>query len=193
MIQHEKTLISEDILEKKFLCDLNSCKGACCVEGEWGAPLEEKELEIMESALPQVEEFMSEEGKELMAKRGFYEKDSDGELVTTCRDNGACVFEIKEDGISKCSIEKAHQNGETDFKKPISCHLYPIRTKKLGAFTALNYNDWSICSPACKLGESLSLPVYEFLEEALIRKFGSEWMDGLMQIAEDYRLLYGNK
>ena len=184
-------LISEDILEKKFVCHLEKCKGACCVAGDRGAPLVEEEIDLLKNDLEAIRLFMDEEGLDLLTEKGFYETDpADGELVTTCRDDGACVFVVYENGITQCAIEKANQSGETDLKKPLSCHLYPIRAAKYGEYTVLNYNQWDICNPACSLGESLSLPLYKFLKEPLIRKMGPEWYEELEDVAKDWQ---GNK
>lgn len=191
MIQHEDTLISEDVLEKEFVCNLNACKGACCIEGEWGAPLEKEELSIIENNLEAIKPYLPQESVNLLQEKGFHEQDPDGDDVTTCLPSGACVFAIKEKGIHKCGMEKAHQEGKTDFKKPISCHLYPVRLLKMGDITALNYHKWQICNPACKMGETYNVPMYAFLKDALIRQFGEKWYQELEIIAEQYAALKG--
>lgn len=180
-----EALVSEDILEKKFVCHLEKCKGECCVSGDRGAPLADEEILILQNSLEAIKPFIDEEGLDLLKRDGFYETDpDDGELVTTCRSDGACVFVVYEKGMTQCAIEKAHQAGKTDFKKPISCHLYPIRVAKYGEYTVLNYNQWDICNPACSLGESLNEPLYRFLKEPLIKKMGPEWYDELEMVAK---------
>jgi hypothetical protein len=179
-----KVLISETILERKFACQLQSCKGDCCIQGDAGAPLEQDEIEIIEKELPSIKPFMSADGRSLLEKEGFSVEDEEGETGTVCQPGGACVFVVMENGIAGCSIEKAHAAGKTWFKKPLSCHLYPIRAKKYGEYIALNYHHWDICSPACKAGEELKVPVHRFLREALVRKLGPSWYKELDEVAE---------
>lgn len=183
-----EALVTEDILEKKFVCNLNKCKGQCCVSGDRGAPLVEEEITVIQDNLETIKSFMDSEGLDLLAKDGFSEIDpDDGELVTTCRANGACVFVVFENGITQCAIEKAHKAGKTDYKKPMSCHLYPIRAAKYGDYTILNYDKWDICNPACSFGEELNIPLYYFLKEPLIRKMGPQWYEELEQVANDLK------
>jgi hypothetical protein len=184
MLIHGNTLISEDILEKEFVCNLSACKGACCVEGDYGAPLLESELEDIDRNLEAIKEYMTPEARKKIAKGGYSELDPDGDLVTKCISGRDCVFAISENGIYKCAMEKAYEDGKTDFHKPISCHLYPIRISEVGEYEALNYNKWEICSAACTLGKKLSVPVYSFLKGPLMRKYGAEWYKGLEEIAE---------
>jgi len=183
----DNTLISEDILEKHFICDLNKCKGACCVEGDYGAPLEQEEIEIIENNLEHIKPFMPKENVEDILKRGFYESDIDSDLVTTCQTNGECNFSFRDDkGILKCAIEAASNNDLLGYKKPISCHLYPIRVAKIGGYYALNYHKWEICKPACELGKERKVAVYQFLKNPLVRRFGIDWYTELEQIAEQF-------
>lgn len=185
MIIHEKVLISEDVLEKHFICDLKSCKGACCIEGEFGAPLLKEEISILEKELGHITPFLNPKSVEDLNKRGVWEYDSEKEEVTTCLPTGECNFAVRdEQGILGCGIEQAWKAGATDFRKPISCHLYPIRITQVGEYEALNYHRWEVCKPACKLGKKEQVPVFRFLKEALIRKFGNAWYDELEQIAE---------
>lgn len=183
-----EALVSEDILEKKFVCHLDKCKGQCCVSGDRGAPLVEDEIIIIQNNIEAIKPFMDKEGLVLLSKNGFHEIDpDDGELITTCRDGGACVFVVFENGITQCAIEKANNAGKTDFKKPMSCHLYPIRASKYGDYTVLNYDKWDVCNPACSLGEELNIPVYKFLKEPLTRKMGPEWYQDLESLAIEWK------
>jgi hypothetical protein len=189
MIAIENTLISEDIIEKQFVCDLNKCKGSCCEAGDAGAPLEESELAILESIITKVVPYLTAKGLKAIQSQGLYVVDpNDGEYTTPLIDgNKECAYTIYEKGIAKCAIEKAYLDEKIDFKKPISCHLYPIRIKKYKTYEAVNYEKWSICSPACSLGKELRVPVYEFVKEALIRKYGQEWFTKLSYAADNYR------
>lgn len=185
MIQIDKTLISEDIKEQFFVCDLDKCKGACCVEGDLGAPLNEDELPDMEEVVEAVKPYLSEAAIKALEENGPYLLDEDGDFSTTTIDHKECAFAFYEDkNILKCSIEQAWRDGKTEIQKPISCHLYPIRVAKLHEFLALNYERWHICSPACELGEKLSVPVYKFLKDPLIRRFGQKWYDQLCEAIE---------
>lgn len=182
MIQINDTIISEELLERKFVCDLNACKGACCVEGDAGAPLQEEELKKLENVFELVKPYLAEENIAALEK-DLYTLDRDGEYVTQLVNGKECAFVFfDEQGITKCSIEQAHIDGKTDFKKPISCHLFPVRLNKYKSFTAVNYAYWQICDDACSLGEKLGVKTYEFLKEPLIRKFGQEWFDELKLI-----------
>lgn len=177
MLQIGNTIISTEVLEKRFVCDLEKCRGACCVAGDSGAPLEKEELAILEKIYPAVEPFLTEDGKNSIKKYGKYLIDSDGDYVTPLV-NGEleCAYTIFEGGIAKCGIEKAYEAGKIKFKKPISCHLYPIRINKLKSGTeALNYHKWDLCKAACSLGKKLDVRVYEFLKTPLIRKYGKKW------------------
>lgn len=186
MIQIDNTLISDDIKEQFFVCDLEKCKGACCVEGDLGAPLEKEELPAMEEVMDVVKPYLSEEALRALEANGPYLLDEEGDFSTTTVDNRECAFAFyDEHKILKCSIEQAWKDGKTDFQKPISCHLYPIRIAKLHEFLALNYDRWHICAPACTLGSQLSVPVYKFLKNALIRRFGESWYNELCRVIEE--------
>ncbi len=188
MIVIQDTILSEDLFEKKFTCHLEKCKGACCIKGDRGAPLDEDEIEIIAEILPKVIPFMQPEFAADVEKRGFYEVDSDNDLVTTCQPTGECNFVVYDDtGTTQCAIELANNAGEIDYKKPISCHLYPIRTKKYKHYTGVNYDTWDICKPACSLGFQLNMPVYSFVKDALIRKFGQEWYEAVEAYAEEHK------
>ncbi len=180
MILVENAVISDDIKDKAFVCDLEKCKGACCVEGDLGAPLEESELKELEEAYAAVKPYLSKEGIQAIEKEGLFLKDFEGDYSTTTIGGKECAFAIyDEQKILKCGIEQAYFDGKTSFRKPISCHLYPIRITKYDHYEALNYERWSICSAACDLGEKLGVPIYKFLKEALIRKYGETWYQEL--------------
>lgn len=185
MIELGKTLLSDDIKEQFFVCNLEKCKGACCVEGDLGAPLEEDELDILVEIYDKVKPYLSKEGVEAIETQGAYVLDEDKEYSTPTVNGKECAYAIYDDrGILKCAIEQAHIDGKIDYKKPISCHLYPIRVTQYEEFSALNYDRWDICSPACDLGSSLNVPVYKFLKDPLIRKYGEEWYMELVRIIE---------
>ena len=185
MIQLGNTILSDDIKESFFTCDLEKCKGACCVEGDLGAPLEESELPILEKIYEKVEPFLSEEGRSAIDQQGKYVLDEEGDHSTPTINGKECAYAVYDDrGILKCGIEQAHEAGEIDFQKPISCHLYPIRISKHDDFEAVNYDRWDICDPACSLGKTLSMPLYKFLRMPLIRRYGSRWYNRLVQILE---------
>ncbi len=185
MIQIENTLISEELITENFVCNLNKCKGECCVAGDAGAPLEESELKIMETVFQKVKPYLNERGLKAIEEQGLYVIDEDGDYTTTCVEkNLECAYVLFENGITQCAFEKAYNDGIIDFKKPISCHLYPIRITKYETFEALNYDRWSICSDACHFGNSLKVPVYQFLKEPLIRKYGENWYNQLQMLVE---------
>ncbi|MGM5632048.1 DUF3109 family protein [Apibacter raozihei] len=176
MIQIDDTIISLDIFQKQFVCNLNKCKGICCVEGDSGAPLDEDELPVLEEIYDQVAPYLRDEGKRSIELQGKYVTDIDGDYVTPLIEGKECAYVIFDNaGIAKCAIEKAYEEGKVSYKKPISCHLYPIRLQKLRKYIALNYDEWHICSDACTLGKELKVKVFEFLKEPLIRKFGEDW------------------
>ena len=181
MIQVEDKIISMDIFEKQFVCDLNACKGACCVEGDSGAPLTVEEEKKLNTIYEKVKPYMREEGILEIEKRGVSVFDSEGELTTLLVNNRECAFVVNEYGVSKCAIEKAYLDEKTDFKKPISCHLFPIRIKEYRDFDAVNYEDIKICKSACECGAKLEVPVYAFLKEPLIRKYGEVWYKELLE------------
>lgn len=188
MLQIDDTIISLELLDEHFVCDLNSCKGICCIEGDDGAPLEDAEVKIIEDLLPVIWDDLTETSKEVIRKQGVSYIDDDGEPVTSIVNGAECVFTYTDkDGTCKCAIEKAFREGKTDFYKPISCHLYPVRLQKYDEFTAVNYHRWSVCSCARKLGGKLGIPVYQFLKEPLIRRFGHEWFEQLEIADEEFK------
>ena len=185
MIQIKDTLISEDIFETCFVCDLGKCKGMCCVEGDAGAPLTHEEYEAIKDVLPKIWDDLSLKARELIEKQGIAYIDDDGELVTSIIKGRECVFTYFDaDGVCRCAIDNAFREGRILVQKPISCHLYPIRLHKYDEFTALNYDRWSVCRPALRLGKKTGIKLYQFLKEPLIRKFGEEWYQEVCQIAE---------
>ena len=180
MLQIDDTIISLELLEERFVCDLNSCKGICCIEGDDGAPLEEAEVKIIEDLLPVIWDDLSEVSKSVISKQGVSYIDQDGEPVTSIVNGAECVFTYTDElGVCKCAIEKAFREGKTNFYKPISCHLYPVRLQKYDDYIAVNYHRWSVCNCARKLGGKLGVPVYKFLKDPLIRKFGEAWFEQL--------------
>lgn len=188
MLQIEDTVVSFDIFQKNFVCDLNACKGECCVEGDAGAPLLKEEIPLIEALLPLIREDLSEKSLEVIDEQGVYYIDEDGEPVTSIVNGRECVFTYTDEkGIYKCAIEKAYREGKTDFYKPVSCHLYPVRVQKYNDFMAVNYHKWSICKCAIKLGNKLEVPVYQFLKEPLIRKFGENWYNQVEVAAEELK------
>ena len=183
MIQIENQIISLDVLEKHFVCDLQSCQGACCVEGDSGAPLYEYELQKLKDNYDKIKPYMQKLGIKEVEKQGLAVYDKEGDLTTPLINNRECVFVIEEDGISFCAVEKAYLNSKTYFKKPISCHLFPIRITEYEEFEAVNYEKIKICNSACSCGEKLQIPLYVFLKEALIRRYGEEWYNKLLKLA----------
>jgi hypothetical protein len=186
MILVGNAVLSDEIKENFFVCDLEACKGACCVEGDSGAPLEDDETKILEEIYPFVKDYITEEGRQVIATQGTWVIDSDGDKVTpTLGANRECAYALYDGrGILKCGIEQAYLDGKISWKKPISCHLYPIRVTKYDQYDALNYNKWHICDPACQLGKSLQVPLYVFLKEALVRKYGEAWYAELLEDIE---------
>ncbi len=183
MIIVQDKLVSDDVVELQFVCNLTACKGACCWEGDFGAPLEAAELPVLDSIFEQVKPFLSPAGVAAIEAQGKYVRGEDpDDWATTLIDNGPCAYmTLDATGTAKCGIEQAWKAGAIDFQKPISCHLYPIRVEKneeLG-FEALNYHEWHICSAACTLGKKEQVPVYQFLKDAIIRKYGPEFYEEL--------------
>jgi hypothetical protein len=182
MIQIDNKLISDDVVKEHFACDLNACKGACCIAGDGGAPLLKDELSQLEKAYPVVKHLLGEEAVKVIETEGLYVEDEEGHLSTPLLPNmGPCVYTIfDEKGFAWCAIEKMWKEGKVSWQKPISCHLYPIRVTELrSGDLALNYDRWSICSDACKRGDKEKIRVYQFLKEPIIRQFGEEFYEQL--------------
>ena len=185
MVQIQQTLISDDIFKEHFICDLCKCKGQCCVDGESGAPLEQNEFEEINEILPLIWDDLSPAAQELINEQGIAYTDYDGELVTSIINGEECVFTFFDDnGVCKCVIDNAYREGRINIQKPISCHLYPIRLKEYVEFTAVNYHKWSVCESATVLGRQQGLPLFRFLKEPLIRKFGENWYNELCEVAD---------
>ena len=176
MIEIGRTIISRDVFEKHFICDIQKCKGACCIEGDSGAPLTEEEAVIIEKEYQFFDKYLPGKHKREIRKQGFSVIDCDGDLVTPLVNNRQCAYSFyDEKGILKCAIEKAHFDGKLDFRKPISCHLFPIRITEYKRFDAINYEELDICKSGRECGISEKLPLYKFLKEPLIAKYGKEW------------------
>lgn len=181
MMKVGEVLVSDDIKTVEFVCHLERCKGACCVEGDLGAPLEEDELPRMHEIQEAVAPYLTEDGKKAIAQQGPYILDDDDDYSTPTIGGRECAYShYDEKGILKCGIEQAYLDGKTTFRKPISCHLYPIRITRKKGFEAVNYHQWSVCSDACTLGRSLQVPLYKFLKDPLIRKYGESWYSNLV-------------
>ena len=185
MFQLGNTIVSEELIENDFVCNLSACKGACCVDGEAGAPVEDEETEILVEIFEKVKPFLRPEGIAAIEEQGAFVKGEDGEWETPLVNKSECAYvTFSPEGIAKCGLEEAYNAGATTWKKPISCHLYPVRIKAYTQLTAVNYHKWQICDPACQLGEELKVPIYKFVKEALIRKFGAEWYSELEEVAK---------
>jgi hypothetical protein len=190
MIAIENVLVSDDVVSEKFVCDLSRCKGGCCEDGDAGAPLTDEELEIVKDAYAKVESYLTEVGKNEVAKQGFYRYDAEFGWVTPTIDGGICAYGFRDEkGIIKCAFEQAYNDGVIKWKKPISCHLFPIKVSKSkhSGYEMVNYEPREdLCAPACSLGKKLKVPVYQFLKEPLIRKFGEAFYEALHQVALEY-------
>lgn len=188
MIQIDDVLVSVDCLSEKFCCDLEACKGICCVEGDAGAPVDLDEVAGIEEALPEVWPMLSASAQAVIDRQGVAYTDEEGDLVTSIVNGKDCVFTCYDEaGHCYCALEKAFREGRTRFFKPLSCHLYPIRLKKIGDGVALNYHRWEVCKMAVEKGRRLNLPVYRFLREPLVRRFGEAWYAELEQVADELR------
>ena len=191
MLQIGSTLVSLDLVEKYFLCNLGACLGECCIEGDAGAPLLQEEKEALEALLPRILPYLSEKARNTVKEEGISYIDPDGDLVTQLVDGANCVFTTFEpDGKCLCALEKARRNGEKDFFKPISCALYPVRLKEYDGFTAVNFHRWKICKGAEVLGRAKGVRAFEFLEGPLVRRFGQQWYDELCVTAREYLKQY---
>jgi hypothetical protein len=188
MLEIGKAIVSLEILEKKFLCDLLRCKGACCVEGDSGAPVTEEEVEAIRQAYPEFKIYIDPNHQDEIQKQGFAITDIEGDLVTPLVNQRQCAYSFHDNGIIKCGIEKAFLDGKILFRKPISCHLFPIRIKAYKRFDAVNYERLDICKPGRICGKTNQLPLYVFLKEPLVRKYGQEWYEQLQYAAENLEI-----
>ncbi len=180
-------LVSLDVVERYFHCNLDDCLGECCIEGDAGAPLTEAEAEELRRLLPRIKPYLSPKAREVVEREGVSYIDEDGDLVTQLVDGANCVFTtFGEGGVCLCALEKARREGETDFFKPVSCALYPVRVKEYDGFTAVNYHRWKICKGAEVMGRAKNIRAFEFLQEPLTRRFGKEWYDELAFTAREY-------
>lgn len=188
MVQIDDVVVSLDVFREKFICNLDACKGQCCIEGDAGAPLEEEEVAELEKVLPVIWDQLSPQAREIIDRQGVCYTDQDGDLVTSIVNGKDCVFTCyDEKGCCYCTIEKAYRDGKVDFYKPVSCHLYPIRVGNYGPYKAVNYHRWDVCKAAVILGQKENVPVYKFLKEPLIRKFGEAWYNEMESVAEELR------
>ena len=191
MLEIQNTLVSLDLIERFFCCDLDKCLGECCIEGDAGAPITEDERRQIEAILPEIFDELSPAAQREIRENGVAYIDQEGDLVTSIVDGRNCVFTCFEPGgMCHCAIERAYRQGRINFYKPISCHLYPVRLKEYADFTAVNLHRWKICRCAEVLGRKLGLRAYQFLKEPLIRRFGQAWYDELAQTAEEYLCQY---
>ncbi|UKN03861.1 DUF3109 family protein [Paracrocinitomix mangrovi] len=188
MIEIGDKLVSTELFEEEFVCNLSACKGACCVDGDDGAPLTMDEVNLLEDHIDLIKPYLNEKGLAEIEKNGVFYMDRDNDPVTMLNGGKECSFVTKgEDGIYKCGIEQAYRDGAIHFNKPISCHLYPIRVKEYRSFSSLNYDRWPICSDACKLGKELKVSVYKFLKEPIIRAFGEDFYNELEQVDKELK------
>ena len=185
MFQIDDKILSMDIIEEKFVCDLAKCKGNCCVLGASGAPLEDDEVVLLRKIYPKLKTYLRPEAVKTIEKHGTAVIDTDKEWVTPLIKQMECVYAIFEDGIARCAIEKAYEDRVVSFRKPVSCHLYPIRIKKYEHFEAVNYDRQKICDPARELGKKKGIPVYEFVEAGLTRKYGRLFMTKIRKFASE--------
>lgn len=185
MLQIDDAIISLDVIDHHFACDLSKCKGICCVEGDEGAPVTEDEVRQIESLLPIILNKLSKGAQDVIQRQGIAYLDRDGELAISIVNGAECVFAFQnDDGCWKCRIEEAFEQQKTSFRKPLSCHLYPIRITTHKTFTAVNYHQWHVCRDGIAFGNEQNIPLYRFLKEPLIRKFGNEWFYQLTLAAD---------
>lgn len=179
MLQIGNTIISNDLIRQRFSCNLECCKGVCCVKGDSGAPLAQEEAELLESIFDKLSLYMSEDGIKAIEKDGFFIIDTDNDLVTPLIKGKECAYTFFDNDIARCAIEKAYLENKINFRKPVSCHLYPVRIKKYKNFDAVNYEKWDECNSSISFGEKNNIPLYIFVKEALIRKYGDDWFEQL--------------
>ncbi len=184
MIVIDDKTVSDDLKNIKFVCNIQKCKGACCVEGDAGAPLSEEEISLLEDCVDEVRPYMTKAGLEVIDQMGVFEYDMAGQFVTPLVDGRECAFANFTDGIAWCAIEKAWMEKKSTFRKPVSCHLYPVRITAYKDYDAVNYHEWEICKPALVHGRREGVPLYQFLKDALIRQYGEAWYKDLVKEIE---------
>lgn len=177
MFAVDDILVSDDLLDAPFCCNLSACLGACCVKGESGAPLESEERFALEDALPAVRKYLRPEALDVIENQGVWEEVGKHDYATTCVDGAECVFVTYVGRVAKCALQMAHDEGRIDFPKPISCHLFPVRVEKLGETDALNYERVSLCTSAVRMGARRGVQLSDFLRAPLTRKYGSAWYE----------------
>lgn len=187
MFQIGQTIVSDEIIEKEFVCNLSACKGQCCIDGDAGAPLSKEETLILDEIYETIEPYLRPEGIESIKNQGKWIVGEDGEFETPLVNGHECAYVIFDGATALCAIEQAYNEGLVEWKKPISCHLYPIRIREYSQFSAINYHKWHICDDACTLGKELQVPVYQFLKEPLIRKYGVAWYAELEEVAQAWK------
>jgi len=188
MLEIGKTLVGLDLISSNFICNLPVCKGACCVTGDSGAPLEPHEAEKLDEIYPALRLFLLPESVLTIEEQGTSVTDIEGDTVTPLNNGRECAYTVFEDGIARCAIEKAFMEGIISFRKPVSCYLYPVRIKKYRRFDAVNYDRWEICQPATRLGDDLQMPVYRFVKDALSQYYGEEWFSNLENAASNLEI-----
>lgn len=189
IFQIQDKLISSEVITEYFVCDLDKCLGACCIEGDSGAVVTTEESLMIEELFPKIKNLLKPESQKLIEETWFCIEDQDGDLVTPCNEDGSCVYLINENGNNLCVFEKLYRQKESNFVKPISCHLFPIRLKKINDYTAINIQKRNICKAAFIKGKQLNIKVYEFLKEAIIRQFSEDFYNELNYIAQNYQNL----
>lgn len=187
MFQIGNTIVSDEVLEKEFVCNLSACHGQCCIDGDAGAPLDKEETQILDDIYEDVKPYLRPEGIESIEQQGKWVIGEDQGYETPLINGKECAYVIFDGKTALCAIEQAYNDKKIDWKKPISCHLYPIRIKEYAQFSAINYHKWYICDDACSLGKELGVTVYQFLKEPLIRKFGEDWYQELEKVAEEWK------
>ena len=186
MVQIQDVVVSLDVFRDKFLCDLDACKGACCVEGDAGAPVTLDEILELEEILPEIWQDLTPQARQVIDQQGVAYPDPEGEMVTSIVAGKECVFTLRDThGCCLCAIEKAWREGRVGFIKPISCRLYPLRVADFGDIRAVNYHRWDICKAAVLAGNKCGMPLYRFLKEPLIERFGQEWYDEMLTVATE--------
>lgn len=193
MFDIDGKMVSLDVVEKKFVCNLCACKGHCCVQGASGAPLTNEETKILDNIYETIKPRLTPNGIAAIETQGKWIIDSDGDKVTPLIDNGPCAYTVTDGNMVKCAIEMAWKEGEIDFQKPISCHLYPIRITEYSSYDAVNYEEIPLCYDAIEKGERLGVPVYKFLKDPLTRKYGKEWYDNLCLLASEWEKQKNNE